>query len=232
MILDRARLGRAVVLAAWAAFFAWLWASGEMSRYLGPRTYWVVVFGTFALGVASAAHFLTLRGNGSPRPFSRELPALLMLLLPLIAVVAVPEANLGSLAASRKSPAAPSASIVAPDPGSASRIDLRDLHYASSSEDYAARAGVFEGARVSVIGFVTTSPDTGSGYGLTRFYVSCCAADAMPYTAVVRSVSGEPRPPEDSWLRVDGVVERSGERYVVAPGRVRGVPEPRDPYLY
>ena len=39
---DRRRLARGLVLACWAGFFAWLHLSGEKTRYLGPRTYWVV----------------------------------------------------------------------------------------------------------------------------------------------------------------------------------------------
>ena len=41
---------RTLVLAAWAALFAVLWAADEGQRYLGPRTQWVIPFGALALG--------------------------------------------------------------------------------------------------------------------------------------------------------------------------------------
>ena len=41
MTLDTRSL-RLLVLWGWTLFLLWLWLTGEVLRYLGPRTQWVV----------------------------------------------------------------------------------------------------------------------------------------------------------------------------------------------
>ena len=92
---------RAIGLSAWCAFFVWLWVSGEMVRYLGPRTYWVIPFGAITLGIVAVAH-IPLLGRAGASAGRRELGALAMILAPILLVVAVPSPQLGTLAASRR----------------------------------------------------------------------------------------------------------------------------------
>lgn len=40
--MNRAGSARMLVLALWSAFFAWLLITGEVCRYIGPKTRWVV----------------------------------------------------------------------------------------------------------------------------------------------------------------------------------------------
>ncbi|HEX2296890.1 MAG TPA: TIGR03943 family protein [Actinomycetota bacterium] len=231
---DRRRIARGVALACWAGFFAWLHVSGEKTRYLGPRTYWVVVFGTVVLGVAAAAHFVTARGAPRRRLEGRDAWGIVALLVPLLAVAAVPSANLGALAASRKSSGAGAASVGAiapPAPEAGDEISFAEIHYAGESEEYAAEAGIAEGMEVELTGFVT-HPDglPADTLGLTRFHVSCCAADAIPYT-VPLALDPASRP-DDVWLRVEGRLALRDGVYVVEPESVAAVDAPTDPYLY
>jgi uncharacterized repeat protein (TIGR03943 family) len=233
-VIDRRRLARGLTLACWAGFFAWLHLSGEKTRYLGPRTYWVVVFGAVVLGAAALAHLLTLRA-ASPRKFERsDVTGIATLLVPLLAVAAVPAAQLGALAASRKTAGAGAAAVGAiapPAPEAGEPLSFVDLHYASESEAYAAEAGIAEGMEVELTGFVT-HPDglPGGTLGLTRFQVSCCAADAVPYTVplALDPASHE----DDEWLRVAGHLLVTDGVYVLDPAEVTGVDAPADPYLY
>ena len=94
------RNARLVVLAAWSVCLIWLWASGEVMRYLGPRTAWVVSFGAVAL---SAATILYARaGAGTPdarRPLTiGEAAGLAALLVPVLIAFLMAHAALGSLA--------------------------------------------------------------------------------------------------------------------------------------
>lgn len=230
-MIDTRRALRAFVLGAWAAFFGWLWLSGEMTRYLGPRTYWVVVFGSVTLTLAALGHLWGIRG----RPFAPERSDLwgaALLLLPLVAVVAIPNAQLGAQAASRKASAggfAAAALLPVPEPGG--EISFREIHYASESDTYAASAGIVGGIEVELTGFVT-HPDGGEGtFSLTRFYVSCCAADAIPYSVPI-SVPGAADRPDDSWIRVQGTLTDTGDGFVVDAERIEPTSPPRDPYLY
>lgn len=233
-MIDRRRLARGLTLACWAGFFAWLHLSGEKTRYLGPRTYWVVVFGAVVLGAAAVAHLLTLR-TAAPRRVERaDAYALATLLLPLLVVAAVPSAQLGALAASRKTSGAGAAAVGAiapPAPDADAPVSFVDVHYASESDSYAAAAGIAEGMEIELTGFVTHPEGLPAGtLGLTRFQVSCCAADAVPYTVPVALDPGSRR--DDEWLRVRGnLVVRAGV-FLLEPVEVVAVDAPSDPYLY
>ncbi len=238
MTFDRRR-ARLVVMTMWSAFFVWLWVSGEMTRFLGPRTYWVVPFGAAALGVAALAGVATSRhapaadaGLGA-----RDAIGVVVMLVPMIAIAAVPGAQLGSLAATNKAStgllATAGASLAVPSSGDGA-VSFRDIYYANQSEEYALKRGIGEGLEMELEGFVTRAPDGESdSLQLTRFYVSCCAADAIPYSVTVASrledgVDYE----QDAWLRVDGVLTRSEEGFVVEAAGVENIPTPQDPYLY
>jgi uncharacterized repeat protein (TIGR03943 family) len=229
---DARRAGRAAVLGVWSAFLAWLWLGGEVGRYLGPRTQWVAVAGAVALGAAALLHIPALTGSGPARPTGTEAVAWALLLVPVAAVALVPAPSLGALAASRKAPmqgAIALGSLAAPAPGAP--ISFIDLHYANSSEGYAASRGVAPGARVRLLGFVAGDAD--GGLQLTRFYVSCCAADAIPYSVTVVLAPGERAAAGvDSWLEVWGTVAIEDGAYVVRAHRAAARSEPQDPYLY
>lgn len=231
---DRRRLARGIVLTCWAGFFAWLHVSGEKTRYLGPRTYWVVVFGAIVLGAAAVAHLVTARRAPARRLEPRDAAGIAALLVPLVAVAAVPSAELGALAASRKTSGAGAGAVGAiapPAPDAGDEVSFAEIHYASESDEYAGEAGIAEGMEVELTGFVTHPPGLPDGtLGLTRFHVSCCAADAVPYTVpLVLDPAGTS---DDEWLEVTGRLALREGVYVLEPERVTAVDAPEDPYLY
>jgi len=229
-VIDGRRALRGSVLASWAAFFGWLWLTGEVTRYLGPRTYWVVVFGCITLSLAALGHLWGLRG----RPFAptrADLWGTALLLLPLIAVIVIPDAQLGAQAASRKASAggfAAAALIPLPEPGG--EISFREIDYSSESEEYAASAGVVDGLSVELTGFVTHPEPGEATFSLTRFYVSCCAADAIPFSVPVAATRGDR--PDDTWATVAGRLRRIASGFVLDATRIEPIAPPRDPYLY
>lgn len=229
--IDPRRAARAFALAVWAGFFVWLWASGEVSRYLGPRTYWVVPFGAVTLATAVVAQVGTLRRESPRALHAREAIGLALLVAPVLAVVIVPRPALGALAASKKATGAIAlGSLAAPAPEPGKAISFIDIHYASRSREYAAALGIGDGTDVRLLGFVTTPEGAPPGtFELTRFYVSCCAADAVPYSVTVGSNEA---PAVDSWLEVSGTLSLVDGRYVVVADDVTERSEPEDPYLY
>lgn len=231
---DRRRLARGIVLACWAGFFTWLQVSGEKSRYLGPRTYWVVVFGAIVLGAAAVAHIVTARRAPARGLEARDAAGIAALLVPLVAVAAVPSAELGALAASRKSSGAGAdavGAIAPPAPDAGDEVSFAEIHYASESDEYAGAAGIAEGMEVRLTGFVTHPPGLPDGtLGLTRFHVSCCAADALPYT-VPLALDPSSRS-DDVWLDVTARLALRDGVYVLDPESVTVVDAPEDPYLY
>jgi putative membrane protein len=230
-------LMRAFGLAAWAAFLAWLWASGEMTRYLGPRTYWVVPFGAIALGAVACGYLLAVPRMPNPfrkRSAPKELLGLAILVLPMIAAVLVPSPNLGALAASRKQTGGVgiAGAVAAPAAQPEAPISFIDFYFAEKSEKYAAAKGMAEGAEVKLLGFVTRGSEAPPGtFELTRFYISCCAADAIPYSAPVRPRQAHDWT-DDTWLEVSGRLARPEGHWVVVAESIIPRREPRDPYLY
>lgn len=232
MRIDPRRSLRTIVLATWAGFFGYLWLSGEMTRYLGPRTYWVVIFGTIALGGAALAHLFTLRTEHPARPSFGELLGSALLIVPVIAVVMIPSAELGALAASRKSSGGLVSAVanIVPATADGGPISFIDIHYATESAPYAELAGVVDGAEVELVGFVTGSLETRTDFDLTRFYVSCCAADAVPYSVEI-DPGGSGGYEDDQWLEVTGSIEKRGDVFVVIAEEIRSIEAPDDPYL-
>jgi uncharacterized repeat protein (TIGR03943 family) len=85
------------------------------------------------------------------------------------------------------------------------------------------------------VGFVT--PDArGGGFLLTRFVVTCCAADARPLRVAIRGLT-PPWPAADTWLEITGTWRP--ERRAVEDERppvldateLHTVPAPTNPYL-
>jgi uncharacterized repeat protein (TIGR03943 family) len=65
------------------------------------------------------------------------------------------------------------------------------------------------GVRIRLVGFVTPQRPGRDGYLLTRFAISCCAADA---TALKVTILGDPVPrAPDTWLEVEGRWQRTGD---------------------
>jgi uncharacterized repeat protein (TIGR03943 family) len=229
MSLPPRRAARALALVLWAAFFDWLWLSGEWVRFVGPRTAWIVPFGALLLTLVALAYLATSRrGVSDPTlPSAREVGGLLALVAPVIALFVVPGANLGSLAVARKG------ERTAPPPPPASRHappTLFDVSYASKDAVFARQRGIVPGRAVRLTGLVSDSGR--GGFDLARFVTTCCAADAVPYRIrVVLARAGAAQPRDDRWVEVAGRLDRpaSGE-FRVRADQVRNVRKPDNPY--
>ena len=233
--LDSHRVARAAVLVIWTAFFAWLLVTGEVHRYIGLRTMWVVEFGTATLAIATVAQLASLRSPGTAPPLrAREVGGHVLLLCPILVVLMIPAPSLGALAASTKATGGilSSDALVPSAPQGGEDVSFVDIHFASASEAYAAQAGIGDGYRVELTGFVTHSDEApNGGFALTRFFISCCAADAIPYSVGVDPGSSGSFA-DDTWLKVSGALYRENNEYVLRAESITPVPEPKDPYIY
>jgi uncharacterized repeat protein (TIGR03943 family) len=214
---------RGVVLAAWGAFFVWLLVSGEVLRYIGPRTQWVVVFGAVSLVVAAIGFWFSRKDDASGSALG-----VAVLLLPIVAVLVVPKPSLGSLAASRKISGGPVVSLQPQPLGPGDDVSFPEIEYASESQEYAATNGIVEGFEVELTGFVTHPEDGTADFALTRFSIFCCAADVVPHSV---EIDADRVYPSDTWLTVDGVLEERGGTLVIVASSIEEIPEPEDPYL-
>ena len=228
--MSRIGFARMLVLALWSGFFAWLLISGEVYRYIGPRTRWVVLLGAVMLGLGAAAQAWSQRSAGDVKWSANEILALAAFMAPLAVIVLIPRPSLGSEAAARKSTGLVGASSFVPVPQANGEISFPEIAYASESPDYATTVGIFDGFEIKLTGFVT-HPDGGRDgtFALTRFETFCCAADAVPYSVTVDS--GDENYPEDSWLTISGALVNEGNEYVLRAERIKETEEPDNPYI-
>jgi uncharacterized repeat protein (TIGR03943 family) len=227
------------VLATWAIFFAAIWLTDETGRYLGGQTAWVVPFGAVVTGCAALLLMARGRLANDRRLRPSEAAGILALLSPIVAVLAVPQAELGAAAAERRSSGDLATSLAAAPSGQGREFSLAHIMVAGTHP----QPDVKEGIHVRLLGFVMTREGTPPGeFQVTRFMITCCVADATPLFVTV-----DPRgavPARDSWVVVtgalayrEGIEESAGwegrpPEFVVANAEVEEIPPPAKPYIW
>ena len=218
-------------LAAWAALFWFLIAGDRISLYLSSRTAWVVPVGAILLTIAAAGRLVSARVESPPALTLRDALGAAVIVLPVVVLVSLPPASLGSYAASRRSSVTSGSFVASPGDISSGELSLLDVSGATRSPE-AMRALVRRaGEKVSFVGFVTRdSSMPANEFVLTRFLISCCVADAL--SAEVRVVGAPPgRFKQDEWVKVEGTLYPLGREVIVDAGEIAPVPRPKKPYL-
>ncbi len=97
----------------------------------------------------------------------------------------------------------------------------------------------YKGQKVKVDGFVIHPPSLGEEYiWVSRFVITCCAADAYPIGLPVKLASGQSRVnfPPDKWVEIQGEMSTEvldGKRkLVIQSSQIKPIPEPKNPYNY
>ncbi|MEO1352876.1 MAG: TIGR03943 family protein [Cyanobacteria bacterium J06635_15] len=96
----------------------------------------------------------------------------------------------------------------------------------------------YTGQTATVTGFVIHPPGWPEDYlMISRFVLTCCAADAYPVGLPVKVAAGDRADyPPDTWLDIEGtmVTDTLDDRrqLVIEPTTLTAVPEPRNPYEY
>jgi uncharacterized repeat protein (TIGR03943 family) len=159
-----------------------------------------------------------------------------LLMVPCIVVFVIGPSPLGSFMATRQAQRVP-------DPGSGKEYRLPPAVDGAVDTTIADinQHGLYDPhqymnrKRLRVDGFVASDADgPGGTFLLTRFVLSCCAADAYPVSIRVSGIENVPR--HDTWLRIEGywkahdaskvpdVEELEADKWIV-------IPAPVDPYL-
>jgi uncharacterized repeat protein (TIGR03943 family) len=91
------------------------------------------------------------------------------------------------------------------------------------------------GQKVNMNGFVVYPPDLSNNYFLlSRFVITCCAADAYPIAIPLKLTGNRETYPQDSWVEIQGkmtVETLHGKRQlVIAAEKLTPIPPPRNPY--
>ena len=227
-----ARLLTAAALSAWAMLFWWMLLSGRTSLYLSDRTAWVVPLGAVLLTVAVAWFVATAR-TSAPEPIEpRAALSLALLMAPVVLIAASPPASLGAYAAGRRAGLMAAASR-AGSTGSIARgrVELVDIAAELRSRPAMTALVKRAGSPVEFVGFVDRATGMPADeFYLTRFLVSCCAADAVSLRVrVVGAPPGDLR--QDPWVSVSGRIYPLGREVLVHASAVTPVKRPERPYL-
>jgi uncharacterized repeat protein (TIGR03943 family) len=197
---------RSVLLVVLGATVLWLWRSGDALNYVRPGlTSWLLAGGVVVLLLGLLPplgllghHAASAAGHDGHHHRGR---VGWLLLVPVLVVLLVQPAALGSYAASSRS--------VVPGGGDSGFPPLAAPVRGAvpmSMAEFVTRAvrdpaQSLAGIRVRLVGFASPT-QAGGGYQLTRFVIFCCAADAE---ALQVAIHGDPTPQaRDQWLEVEG----------------------------
>ncbi|HEX6261414.1 MAG TPA: TIGR03943 family protein [Actinomycetota bacterium] len=227
--LSPTRVTVGLALAAWAGVFWFLLVTDRWTLYLSSRIFWVVPVGAVLLTATALGRLLTARTERAEPLAVRDTWGLALVLVPVVAVLALPPTALGSYAASRRSVSA--GFVTAAGEPSSGEVTLVDVAGAMWSQTAADSLTERAGSEVSFVGFVVRREGTPADeFVLTRFLVSCCVADAL--SVQVRVVGAPPGAfEEDEWVRVQGTLYPLPDQVVVDAASVKAVPRPAQPYL-
>jgi putative membrane protein len=231
LVWSPARVWSGVVMAAWASLFWFVLFDGRTGLYLSTRTAWVVPLGACLATTAAVLRLASARAPRAERLTARESWMLGVVALPVVILLAMPPATLGTYAAGRRSGfvgSGVSASSGSLDSGA---ITLIDVAAAQSSKEGQAALARHAGEPVIFEGLVTNEAGAGPGeFLLTRFIITCCVADAT--IAQVKIVDAPPGQLADNqWVRVTGKIYPLGSDVLIDASSVVPIAQPQHPYL-
>jgi uncharacterized repeat protein (TIGR03943 family) len=195
---------RSVLLVVLGATAVWLWRSGEALNYVRPALAPFLLAGgvvVVLLGLLPPLGLLGEQAASHADGHHHKARVGWLLLVPVLVVMLVQPAALGSYAVSSRSVVPGGGDgqyppLAAPVRGAVPMPMAEFVTRAIRDPDQS-----LAGVRVRLVGFVAPGEGAG-GYRLTRFVIFCCAADAEALQAVVR---GDPTPrTRDQWLEVEG----------------------------
>jgi uncharacterized repeat protein (TIGR03943 family) len=95
----------------------------------------------------------------------------------------------------------------------------------------------YKGQKVKLTGFAVHAPDQPDNiFLITRFVITCCAADVYPVSLPIKVADSRSNYPPDRWFLVEGqadVETTNGKRQVVIlASNITAIAEPKNPYDY
>lgn len=229
--LSPARLASAVAIGLWAGLFWFVLLTGRTALYLGARTHWVVPGGAVILTILFVGRLTSIRVERVEPIRARDSWTLAIIALPVVILMSLPAASLGTFAVSRRASLASggfASGEAIPQTGDLSLVNVGSAQInRDSMRSLVARAG----STSSFTGFVDREPgQPANEFLLSRFLISCCIADALSIQVrVVNAPPGEFK--ADDWVRATGKIYPLGREVILDASDVVKVAKPRHPYL-
>lgn len=240
-----------LAIAAWGALLMHYWRDGKLGILIHPNYHWMTIATGLLLLIIGVAKLLLLisrlarrRSIVSQRPHITLLPSgwssALLLIAAILGFVVTPRAFASDIALNRGiadfvtlTRSQPQSFQVMARPEDRSIVDwIRTLNVYPEPDAYAGQAA-------KVQGFVVYPPNYPTGYFvISRFVITCCAADVYPVGLPVKLPEGSTAQPypADQWLEIEGTMatEELDQRrqLVIVAKSFKTVPEPKNPYDY
>lgn len=236
----------ALAVAAWGVAMLKYWLTGKLNLLIHPDYFWLVIsggLGFLVVGGLKIWQLLRQRRRTAPNLqhltlFPPGFSTALLLITAIIGLTYTPRVFTSQtamqrgvtdfLGATRSQPQAFRGTV---KPEERSLLDwVRTLNVYSEPDTYT-------GQKVKVQGFVIHPPELASEYLLlSRFVITCCAADAYPVGLPVKLASDRQAYPPDTWLEVTGemITENLiGKRQLtIKANSLEKIPQPENPYEY
>jgi uncharacterized repeat protein (TIGR03943 family) len=220
------------------------WRSGKLGLLIHPNYFALSIVAGFVLLVIASLNFLKLvRGQGSIRTghqpiFSPLLMSSILLGAAIIGCLVTPKPFASDTAIHRGLEDANIVTRVKPQSFRVNRAsEARSLVDWIRTLDVYPEPDAYAGQKVKVDGFVVHTAGLSKQYfTLTRFVITCCAADVYPVGLPVKALRSRAEIPQDRWFRVQGSMVTktlNGKRQVVIQAStIDPIPEPQNPYVY
>ena len=248
-----------VAITAWGVLLLKYWLTGSLNLLIHPNYFWlVVVTGVLLLivGVIKGMQlFWTIRQrsfvSGRSRRVNQPVSAVqhitlfppgwsgtLLLATAIVGLLITPKVFNSQTALQRG--VSESVSITRSQPQafrSSKKPEERSLiDWVRILNDYP-EPDTYTGQKVKVQGFVVHPPELSASYLLlSRFVITCCAADVYPVGLPVKLTQDSKAYPPDTWLEVEGqmITEtlQSKRQLTIAATSLKKIPEPKNPYNY
>lgn len=232
-----------LAIAAWGILMLNYWLTNKLNLLIHPDYFWLVIAGGVGLllvGFLKAGDLLLRRRAVVPETghitlFPPGWSSALLLTSAIVGLLFTPRIFASqtalqrgvtdSLGATRSQPQLLRTKL----PEERSLIDwVRTLNVYPEPDSYT-------GQKVKVQGFVIHPPELSEQYLLiSRFVITCCAADAYPVGLPVKLNQSRQAYPPDTWLEIEGQMSTEiiddKRQLTIAPSSLKQIPQPQNPY--
>lgn len=234
-------------IAAWGILMLRYWLSGKLNLLIHPDYFWLVISGGFGLLIVAGSKAWELLRRRRPLNnttgqhitlFPPGFSSGILLITALIGLVFTPRVFASQTAIQRgvteflgATRSQPQAFRSSRRPEERSLLDwVRTLNVYPEPDAYT-------GQKVKVQGFVIHPTEFAADYMLiSRFVITCCAADAYPVGLPVKLAQNRQAYQPDTWLEVEGTMitaNLAGKRQLtIQATSLTPISEPENPYEY
>ncbi len=243
-----------LAIAAWGLLFVKYWLTGKLNLLIHPSYMGLTVVSGMALLLVAIAKGLLLAKSNLLKPMTQSAVAAdpgqhmtlfppgwgsaLLLTAAIFGLVVQPRAFASETATQRGIHDANIVTRVKPQAfrGSDKTEDKSIVDWIRTLTVYP-EPDAYVGQKVKVQGFVVYPPNLDNTYLLiSRFVITCCAADVYPVSLPVKVKGDRNAYKLDAWLEIEGqmITETlAGKRQLtIAAASLKPIAEPKNPYDY